>query len=84
MELKKSIKKENIKLCNKYYTCNYSGEVAVTVIKIFNEEDKVLVKANSNKCKPFVRDIKYIFDNPQKAKNARHDWEHDQRKWRKK
>lgn len=73
------MKKENIKVGNQYYTCDYSGAIRITVLKIF--DDAVLV---ITKNKPFVRSIKYIFDNPEMANKARRNWEHDERKRKKK
>lgn len=78
------VKKENIKVENKYYTCSYCGVITVTVIKIFEDTKSVLVKVGSDKCKPFVRSMDYIFDNPEMAKSAGRNWEHDERKRKKK
>lgn len=74
------VKKENIVVGNKYYSCSYSGVITVTVIKKFDNTDRVLVKVKSNKCKPFIRSMKYIFDNRDMARSAGRNWEHDQRK----
>lgn len=74
------VKKENIIIGNRYYSCSYLGIIAVTVIKKFDDTNTVLVKVNSNKFKPFIRSIKYIFDNPDMAKSAGRSWEHDERK----
>ena len=71
------VKKEDIKVGNQYYTCNYSGTVIVTVIKIL-DNGNVLVK--TKKSKPFVREIAYIFDNPEMAKFAGRNWEKAQKK----
>ena len=71
------VKKEDIKVGNQYYTCNYSGTVTVTVIKIL-DKGNVLVK--TKKSKPFVREIAYIFDNPEMAKFAGRNWEKSQKK----
>lgn len=71
------VKKEDIKVGNQYYTCNYSGTVIVTVIKIL-DKGNVLVK--TKKSKPFVREIAYIFDNPEMAKFAGRNWEKAQKK----
>lgn len=64
------VKPEDIKVGNKYYTCGYTGIEMVTVIKIFEKENKVLVKVKSDKCKPFIRNMNYIFDNSPMAKGA--------------
>ena len=77
------VKKENIKVGSQYYTCSYSGVIKVNAIKIFTDTDSILVKTKSNKLKPFVRNIKYIFDNPEMAKSAGRNWEHDERKRKK-
>ena len=77
------VKRENIKVGNQYYTCNYSGSIKVTVIKIF-DDGAVLVKTKNNKSKPFVRRINYIFDNSEMAQYASRNWEHDERKRRNK
>lgn len=71
--------RENIIVGNQYYTCNYSGAIKVTVMKKF-DDSTVLVKTPSKKSKPFVRHMKYIFDNPEMAQSARRNWEHDERK----
>lgn len=71
------VKKEDIKVGNQYYTCNYSGTVTVTVIKIL-DKGNVLVK--TKKSKPFVRELAYIFDDPEMAKFAGRDWEKAQKK----
>lgn len=78
------VEKENIKVGNKYYTCSYSNAIAVTVIKIFDKENKVLVKVKSDKCKPFIRSMDCIFDNAQMAKTARRRWEDSKKKRRNK
>lgn len=76
------VKKENIKIGNQYYTCNYSGSTKVTILKIF-DDGAVLVKTKNDKCKPFVRSMKYIFDSPDMANSARRSWENDKRKGKK-
>ena len=70
------VKKEDIKVGNQYYTCNYSGTVMVTVIKIL---DKRTVLVKTKKSKPFLREITYIFDNPEMAKFAGRNWEKSQK-----
>ena len=77
------VNKENIIIGNKYYTCSYSGAIKIIIIKIFDDTDCVLVKTNSDKSKPFVRSIKYIFDNFDMARSAGRNWEHEERKRRK-
>jgi hypothetical protein len=76
------VKKENIKVGDKYYSCSYTGTIKVTVIKIFNDTDCVLVETKNNKHKsnPFVRSMDYLFDDPEMAKSAGRNWEHDERK----
>jgi hypothetical protein len=76
------VKKENIKVGDKYYSCSYNGIIKVTVIKIFNNTSCVLVetKNNKHKSKPFVRSMNYLFDDPEMAKSAGRNWEHDERK----
>lgn len=76
------MKREDIKVGNKYYTCNYSGVIGITVCKLF-DDDEVLVKVEKDKFKPFVRKLKYIFDNVEMAKSASRDWEKDERKRKK-
>ncbi len=76
------VKRENIKVENQYYTCNYSGACKITVVKVFG--DAVLVKTKNNISKPFVRSMKYIFDSPDMANSARRNWEQDERKRKKK
>lgn len=78
------MKKEDIKVGEKYYTCSYTGVTGVTVIRIFDDTDTVLVKVKSEKRLPFVRPIKYIFDDPITARHAGKDWEHFERKRKKK
>ena len=77
------VKKENIIIGNKYYSCSYSGVIVITVIKRFDDTNCVLVKTKNNKCKPFIRNIEYIFDNQDMARSAGRNWEHDQRKRKK-
>ncbi len=74
------VEKEKIRIGEKYFTCTYTGAFMVTVVKIFKETDSVLVKVKSAKCKPFVRSMKYLFDNQEMAKTAKRNWEHDERK----
>lgn len=82
----KIVKDKKIEVGKKYYTCSYTGVERVIIIKIFDNNKFVLVKADreDDKLKPFVRPIKYIFDTANKAKNAKRNWEHDDRKRRKK
>ena len=76
------VNKEDIMVGNKYYTCNYSGVMGITVCKVF-DDGAVLVKVEKDKLKPFVRKGKYIFDNAEMAKSASRDWEKDERKRKK-
>ncbi len=76
------VNKQDIKVGNKYYTCNYSGVMGITVCKVF-DDDAVLVKVKNDKLKPFVRKLKYIFDDAEMAKLASRDWEKDERKRKK-
>lgn len=78
-----SVEKKDIKVGNQYYTCAYGGTIRVMVIKIFDDTNSVLVKVKSKKCSPFVRSVKYIFDNPEMAKFAGRNWESDNRKRKK-
>lgn len=77
------VNREDIKVGNKYYTCNHSGVMGITVCKVF-DDNTVLVKVKNDKFKLFVRKIKYIFDNAEMAKLASRDWESDDRKRKKK
>lgn len=43
----------------------------------------MLVKVKGDKFKPFVRKLKYIFDNAEMAKFVTRDWESDERKGKK-
>ena len=52
----------------------------ITVIKKFDDTGCVLVKTDSGKTKPFVRSVKYIFDNQDMARSAGREWEHEERK----
>jgi hypothetical protein len=79
------VKKENITVGDTYYSCSYTGTIKVRVIKIFADTDCVLAeiattKRNKRKNKPFVRSMDYLFDDPEMAKSAGRDWEHDERK----
>lgn len=78
------LKKEDIKVGNIYYTCNYGGVDKVAVVKIFNDTNSVLVKVNDDKRKPFVRNINYIFDNSEMANAASRNWESSERRRKKK
>ena len=57
-----------IRICEIYYTLS------------FDDTNCVLVKTKNNKCKPFIRNMEYIFDNQDMARSAGRNWEHDQRK----
>lgn len=76
------VNREDIKVGNKYYTCNHSGVMGITVCKVF-DDNAVLVKVKNDKLKPFVRKLKYIFDNVEMARSASRDWESDERKRKK-
>lgn len=69
----------------KYYTCSWTGVIAVIVLKVYQNTNTVVVKMNSKKknLESFVRPVKYIFDNPEMARSAGRDWEHDERKRKK-
>lgn len=41
-----------------YYTCSYTGVIAVKILKLF-DDGFVLVQANK---KPFVRPIQYVYN----------------------
>lgn len=60
------VKKDELIVGNQYYTCSHSGVIKVTLLKIFLDTQSVLVKVGSKKkeLKPFVRSMRYIFDNP--------------------
>lgn len=79
-----AVERENIVVGNQYYTCGYTGVAKVTVIRIFPKENKVLVKVKSDKCRPFIRKMEYIFDDPRKAKGAGRKWKDSQRKKKRK
>ena len=69
----------------KYYTCSWTGVIVVIVLKVYQNTNTVVVKVNSKKknLESFVRPVKYIFDNPEMARSAGRDWEHDERKRKK-
>lgn len=77
------VEKSNIKVGNQYYTCTYGSAIKITVIKVF--KDTVLVEICNKRSgrKPFIRSVKYIFDNIQMANSAFRNWEHDERKRKK-
>lgn len=52
------------------------------LLKLLDDGTKALVK--TKKGNPFVRELKYIFAKGESAKNASRDWEHEQRKNKKK
>lgn len=74
------VKKEDIKVGNKYFACSYCGPIGVTVLKIFMDTDCVLVQTGGKKVKPFVRQREFIFNNVVMARAAGRDWEHEERK----
>lgn len=80
------VKQENLSVGNDYYTCNYTGTVKVTLLKIFADTKSVLVKVASKKKdhKPFVRSMKYIFNDLEMAKFAGRSWEEEEKKRKKK
>ena len=74
------VKEESIVIGKEYYSCSYSGPIMITIIKKFDDTGCVLVKTDSDKTKPFVRSVKYIFDNQDMARSAGRDWKHEERK----
>lgn len=80
------VKQEKLIVGNDYYTCNYTGTVKVTLLKIFADTKSVLVKVSSKRKehKPFVRSMRYIFDDPEMAKFAGRSWEEEEKKRKKK
>lgn len=79
------VEKSNIKVGNQYYTCTYGSAIKITVIKVFQDRDAVLVETGNEGLdrKPFVRSTKYLFDNKKMANSAFRNWEHDERKRKK-
>lgn len=77
------VDKEKLIIGRTYYTCNYSGACKVILIKINLDTNKVLVKGKKD-TQPYIRPIKYIFDNPEMAKFAVRNWENETRKNKKK
>lgn len=76
------INKNTIVLNTKtYYTPSFTGTIGVKILKLF-DNDTVLVKTQKNK--PFIRDIKYVYNTSESAKKGGRDWEHDDRKRRRK
>ena len=59
-----------------YFTCSYSGAIAVKILKIF-DDGCVLVQAGK---KPFVRPLMYVYNTTEDARKGGRDWEHDERK----
>lgn len=59
-----------------YYTCSYTGVIAVKILKLF-DDGFVLVQANK---KPFVRPIQYVYNQYKHARIGGRDWEHYERK----
>lgn len=80
------VKQEDLSVGNDYYTCNYTGTEKVTLLKIFTDTKSVLVKVSSKRKdhKPFVRPMRYIFDDPEMAKFAGRSWEEEEKKRKKK
>lgn len=76
------VKKEDVRLHHTYYTLTYGGVIKVIILKLLDNETKALVK--TNKGNPFVRELKFIFIDGESAKLAVRDWEHDERKRKKK
>ena len=70
------VKREEIKLNEKYFTPNYGGVIQVTVVKVGNNH--VLVK--KKKGDPFSREFRYIFDNANDCKRACREWEASNKK----
>lgn len=73
-----------IEIGKQYYTCSYSGPIKITIIKIFYDTRKVLVKLKRDKYAPFVRSVEYIFLDSVMARSAGRNWEHDERKRKRK
>ncbi len=80
MSYVKPIDKEKIIVNEKYWTCSYTGRIRVTVIKILGNS-KVLVKTKNGN--PFIREMRWIFDDEELCKRAGRQWEHDERKRKK-
>ena len=59
-----------------YFTCSYSGAIAVKILKLF-DDGCVLVQAGKD---PFVWPIQYVYNEYEHARKGGRDWEHDERK----
>lgn len=59
-----------------YYTCSYTGAIAVKILKLF-DDGCALVQAGK---KPFVRHIQYVYNEYEHARKGGRDWEHAERK----
>ena len=75
------VKAEDIKVGEKYYTCNYTGVVMIKITKI-DTNSVVGTTIINKKTVPIVRSKRFIFDNPDGAKRTGHEWEHADRKRR--
>lgn len=63
-----------------YYTCNYTGTIGVKILKLF-DDGCVLVQAKKD---PFVRPLMYVYNTREDARRGGRDWEHYERKRKKK
>lgn len=80
------VEKDKLKVGHTYYTCSHTGAIKVIILKIFTDSNSVQVVMTSKgkqKNKPFIRLMKYVFDNSEMAKSAGREWEHNDRKRRK-
>ena len=62
-----------------YFTCSYSGAIAITILKLF-DDGCVLVQAGKN---TLVRPIQYVYNEYEHARKGGKDWEHYERKRKK-
>lgn len=63
-----------------YYTPAWNGTTAVKIVKLF-PDGKVLVKTKKD---TFVRPLKHMYNTDKAARIGRREWEHDERKRKKK
>ena len=59
-----------------YFTCSYSGAIAVKILKLF-DDGCVLAQAGK---KPFVRPLMYVYNTAEDARKGGRNWEHYERK----
>lgn len=59
-----------------YFTCSYSGAIAVKILKLF-DDGCVLVQAGK---KPFIRPLMYVYSTAEDARKGGRNWEHYERK----